>query len=177
MASCCVSREVWIHSLLAVPPVLHAVRASRSWRPRVARVARVLEFWRHAPMGNACERACESAPLQPLQPAPLHRSLRASRCKSTDYETTRRRGDVARTHATMGHRHAPPPESRNGLLLMAMWKDGVQASRGGSAACVPAWPASVWRAGGLASRHRVPVFREDGVRPKIGNHLHSSIWR
>lgn len=37
--------------------------------------------------------------------------------------------------------------------------------------------ASVWRAGGLASRHRVPVFREDGVRPKIGNHLHSSIWR
>lgn len=171
MASCCVSREVWIHSLLAVPVVLHAVRASRSWRPRVARVLEA------RPHGQRL-RACERAPLHPLQSAirtdaPLHRSpVRAGKSTTaTTSTTTRRRGDVARP--PQWDTAMRPPESRNGFLLMAMWKDGVQTSRGGSA-------ASVWagrRAGGLASRHRVPVFREDGVRPKIGNHLHSSIWR
>lgn len=110
MASCCVSREVWIHSLLAVPVVLHAVRASRSWRPRVARVLEARPHGQHL-------RACERAPLHPLQSAirtdaPLHRCTAAPLGRASrqvydyvyDYEATWRCG----TPATMGHRHAPP---------------------------------------------------------------------
>lgn len=124
-------------------------------------------------MGNACERA--SAHLCSLCSLCNQRRCTARPCKPAglrlQYEATRRRGDVAR----------PPPWD----TAMRPLSHGKRTSSDGNVerrcADIARWisclPASIWRAGGLASRHRVPVFREDGVRPKIGNHLHSSIWR
>lgn len=118
MASCCVIREEFGFTHYWLQSVPHAVRASRSWRFRVARSWRTCPSWATV----ASVRACTSAPL----PSAAHRCTRPSRQVCT-HEATWRCGG----RATVGHRLAPP-ESRNGLL-MAMWKDGVQTSRGGSA--------------------------------------------
>lgn len=87
MASCCVSREVWIHSLLAVPVVLHAVRGPG----RTGRTGRT-GSWKPASMGNTCESVscvhlCTAAPVQVGKPA-----------KSA---VMRQRGDVAGVRATI----------------------------------------------------------------------------
>lgn len=86
MASCCVIREEFGFTHYWLQSVPHAVRASRSWRFRVARSWRTCPSWATV----ASVRACERAPLHLSHPRRTAALIQVGKSA-----LMRRRGDVA----------------------------------------------------------------------------------